>query len=366
MKHHLKYITAFIFISCKLSFINIANAQTDSTPPALTFSGYIETYYSYDFGKPSNHIRPAFAYSHNRHNEVNLNLGFFKAAYQKENVRANLALMAGTYANVNLAAETGVLKNIFEANVGVKISKKKNIWVDAGIFSSHIGFESAIGKDCWNLTRSLLADNSPYFETGAKISYTSNNGKWFISGLLLNGWQRIQRVDGNNTPAFGHQLTFKPNSKITLNSSSFIGNDKPDSLKQMRYFHNFYGIFQLTEKLALTTGFDIGAQQKSPNSNDFNTWYSPILIVKISPNAKNNIALRAEYYSDPNGVIISTGTPNGFKTWGYSINYDYLLRDNVMWRIEGRGFSGKDKTFEKDNVPVNTNYILTTSFAISF
>jgi hypothetical protein len=77
-------------------------------------------------------------------------------------------------------------------------------------FASHIGFESAIGKDCWNLTRSILADNSPYYESGAKLSYTSKNEKWFISGLILNGWQRIQRVEGNNLPAFGHQLTFKP------------------------------------------------------------------------------------------------------------------------------------------------------------
>lgn len=341
-------------------------AQTESTQSPITFSGYIETYYSFDFGKPSNHIRPSFVYSHNRHNEVNLNLGFIKAAYQKENARANLSLMSGTYTNANLSAEPGVLKNVFEANAGIKISKKKSIWVDAGIFASHIGFESAIGKDCWNLSRSILAENSPYFETGAKISYTSDNGKWFVSGLILNGWQRIQRVDGNNTLAFGHQLTFKPNSKITLNSSSFIGNYKPDSIKQMRYFHNFYGIFQLTSQLALTTGFDIGAEQKAKGSRQYNTWFSPVVILKISRNAKNSIAMRAEYYCDANGVIISSGTPNGFKTWGYSINYDYLILDNVMWRIEGRGFSGKDKTFEKDGIQVNYNFILATSLAISF
>jgi len=246
-------------------------SQTDTTVSPLTFSGYIETYYPYDSGKPANHIRPSFVYAYNRHNEVNLNLGFMKATYQKENVRANLALMSDTYTNANLVAESGVLKNILESNAGLKISKKKNLWIDAGIFSSHIGFESAIGKDCWNLTRSILADKSAYFETGAKISYTTDNGKWFISGLLLNGWQRIQRVVGNNTPAFGHQLTYKPNAKITLNSSSFIGNDKPDSVRQMRFFHNFYGIFQLTDKLALTNGFNIGAEQKTKGSSKYNT-----------------------------------------------------------------------------------------------
>jgi hypothetical protein len=244
--------------------------------------------------------------------------------------------------------------------------KKHELWIDAGIFASHIGFESAIGKDCWNLTRSILADNSPYYESGVKISYTSSNQKWYMSGLFLNGWQRIQRVDGNHTPAFGHQLTFKPNDKLTFNSSSFIGNDKPDSVKQMRYFHNFYAQMQLSGKFGLTAGFDIGAEQKSKGSSDYNTWYSPVLILRYKPVEKLAISTRGEYYKDKNGVIIATGTANGFQTWGYSMNVDYSIQENVMWRIEGRGFSGKDATFYKEAVPTKTNFFLTTSLAISF
>lgn len=333
---------------------------------SLTISGYLETYYSYDFANPSNHVRQPFVYSFNRHNEFNLNLGLIKLAYATENVRANIALMAGTYSNDNLSAEPGVLKNIFEANTGFKISKKKNLWVDAGIFASHIGFESAIGKDCWNLTRSILADNSPYFETGVKLSYTSDNEKWFVSGLILNGWQRIYRPDGNNLPAFGHQLTFKPNSKVTLNSSSFVGSDTPESTRQMRYFHNLYGQFQLTEKFGMILGFDIGAQQKTKSSNDYNTWYSPVLIVKYAPTEKISIAARGEYYSDANGVIISTGTLNGFQTYGYSLNLDYQVMNNVVWRIEGRGFTSKDKIFTLNDNLSSQNYFLTTALAISF
>lgn len=344
----------------------IANAQKDTTVNPLSFSGYIETYYLYDFGNPSDHNRPSFVYSHNRHNEVNINLGYIKAAYQKDNVRANLALMSGTYSNANLAAEPGVLKNIYEGNIGVKVSKKSNLWIDAGIFSSHIGFESAVSKDCWTLTRSILADNSPYYESGIKLSYTSPSEKWFISGLFLNGWQRIQRVDYNNTPAFGTQFTFKPNKKITLNSSSFVGNDKPDSAKQMRFFHNLYGIVKLNDKLAFTAGFDFGAEQISKGSSDYNTWYSPVLILKLSPDSKNSFAARIEYYEDKNGVIISTGTPNGFKTMGYSLNYDHAISDNAMWRIEGKSYTSKDEIFLKDDAPTNSNFSITTSLAVSF
>lgn len=348
-----------------LSLIPLSNfAQTDSAKKTLSISGYIEIYYAYDFDNPADHNRPRFLYAYNRHNEVNLNLGFLKAAYTTEKVRANLAIMTGTYPNTNLAAEPGVLKNVFEANAGVKISKTKNLWVDAGIFVSHIGFESAIGKDCWNLTRSILADNSPYYESGVKISYTSDDKKWFLSGLILNGWQRIKRINANNTLAFGHQITFKPNSKITVNSSSFVGSDMPDSTCQMRYFHNLYGQFQVTEKFGLIAGFDIGIQQKSKKSNNYNTWLSPVLIIKYSPTEKISIVARGEYYSDAKQVIVTTGTNNGFKTYGYSLNVDYQIINNVIWRIEGRSLISKDKIFTLDKQPSTQNYFITTALSI--
>ncbi len=354
-------ITTIIF----LFTISLASAQSDST--SLIFSGYAETYFAYDFGKPKNHNRPGFIYSHNRSNEVNLNLGYLKAGYAASNVRANLALAAGTYMNANLAAEPGVLRNVFEANAGVRLSKNSDTWVDAGIFTSHIGFESAVGKDCWTLTRSILAENSPYYESGVKLSHTTDDAHWFFSTLVLNGWQRIQRVDGNNTPAFGTQITFNPTENITLNSSTFIGSDKPDEVRQMRYFHNFYGIFQLNEKWAATLGFDIGAEQVSKGGSDKNTWYSPVCILKYAPNDKWSLAGRAEYYSDENGVIIGTGTPNGFKALGFSLNLDCAVRDNVLWRIEGRGFSSEDEIFtDKDGAASSGNFALTTSLAVSF
>src|SRR5688572_22521239 len=158
---------------CVTLFINITTKAQDSISKRLTFSSYVEAYYNYDFNQPPNNKRPGFFYSHNRHNEFNVNLTFIKSSYNAERIRANLAIAAGTYINANYAAEPGVLKNIYEANVGYKLSANKNIWFDIGILPSHIGFETAISKDCWTLTRSMVADNSPYFESGAKLTYIS-------------------------------------------------------------------------------------------------------------------------------------------------------------------------------------------------
>jgi hypothetical protein len=134
----------------------------------------------------------------------------------------------------------------------------------------------------------------------------------------------------------------------------------------MRYFHNFYGIFEVTDKIGLTIGFDFGAEQKSKGSSEYNNWYTPIVIVKVALNDQINVSVRGEYYSDANGVIIATGSPNGFRTFGYSANLDYQIQKNLLWRIEGRGFSSKDEIFILDNKPSKTNLFAITALMIQF
>ena len=334
----------------------------------IELSAYIETYYLFDINNPKSGNRPSFIYSHNRHNEFAVNLALIKVNYTASRLRANIAFMAGTYPNVNLSAEPGVLKNIYEANAGINLLKKKQLWLDAGVFSSHIGSESAIGKDCWNLTRSIPAENSPYYESGIKLGYTSDNGKFNATALVLNGWQRIQKVSGNSIPSFGWQVQGKPNDKILINSSSFIGTDKADSVRQMRYFHNFYAIINATSKLSFNIGFDVGAEQKAKGSKQYNVWYSPSIIVRYTPIEMLALAVRFEYYSDKNSVIISTGIPNGFQTFGYSINLDVMPFPNAMIRIEGRLLqSKKDDIFEnKSGNFTKLNPTVGFSFAYAF
>lgn len=338
------------------------NAQDDNKSFAL--SAYLETYYIYDVGNPSNHRRPDFIFSHNRHNEVNLNLGILKASYTKERVRANLALMSGTYTNANLAHEPGVLRNILEANVRVQLLADKDLWLAAGVFDSHLGFEGAIGADCHTMTRSLAAEGAPYYLSGAKITFRTNDEKWEVSEMLLNGWQRIQRVSGNQTPAFGHQVIWKPTNRLTINSSSFIGSDTPDTIRQMRYFHNFYAGYQFSDAFDLIGQFDFGAEQEQKNSSTYDQWHSTTLIARYTFHPNWSVAGRLEYYVDANEVIVETGTPNGFETFGYSLNIDHQFTDEVLWRVEGRAFHSKDAIFSIKNASTSHNFFVGTSLTM--
>ena len=167
--------------------------------------------------------------------------------------------------------------------------------------------------------------------------------------------------------SWGSQITFKPNSKITINYSTFFGTDKPDSTRLFRTYHNIYGIFQLTEKLGLTAGFDVGTEEKSIQDKSTNTWYAPIAILKFTPSQKWAIALRGEYFRDENGVIISTGTSNGFEMVGLSANVDYLPVSNAVIRLEFRNLNNSSEIFlnESGNAK-SANASVTLAAAISF
>ena len=361
----MKYLIILILSQLCLKTI----AQKDSTIPKnispLTFSGYVEVYFNYDFNKPGNHFIPNFLYNHNRHNDFNINLAYMKASYNTENIRSNLSIAAGTYMNSNYAAEPSTLKNILEANAGVKIGKQ-NLWLDAGILPSHIGFESAISKDCWTLTRSILGENSPYFESGVKLTYITKDSKWLLSGLALNGWQRISRIEGNSKLSFGTQIQYKPNDLTTLNYSTFIGTDKPDSARLKRYFNNFYVLLNLNEKVGLTVGADLGFEQKSKNSSNYNKWYGLVTIVKYSMTNKLSLSARGEYYHDRNSVIIASDPADGFSASGYSMNIDYIPASNAVIRLEIKNLSSKNPIFQNEKSFTRNNSFITSSIAISF
>ena len=116
----------------------------------------------------------------------------------------------------------------------------------------------------------------------------------------------------------------------------------------------------------VTAGFDIGTQQSFTKSSKYDTWLSPVVIVQYKPISKVQLGFRGEYYQDEKGVIIASGTPNGFKTFGVSANFDYFIADNIMFRVEARNLNSKDEVFLKNGNLTNQNTFLTTSFAISF
>ena len=333
-------------------------AQSDSTK-SLDISAYIETYYSYDFNKPLSKEKPDFNYNYKKHNQPNVNLAFVKAGYQTRRIRSNLAVMAGDYVRYNLSAEPLWVKHLFEVNVGFKPFERHNFWIDAGVMPSHIGFESAIGNDCWNLTRSILAENSPYYESGIKLNYTNKDQDLNVAFHVLNGWQKIAITIRDEKPSVGVKVNYKPTHSLTLNYSNFVGNIKVNNINALRIFHNLYAIYDVSSKFSFLIGFDIGTQKTADTKTAF--WYTPVIISKFKLSEKNKIAGRLEFYSDKKQVIILTATPNGYQTFGASINYDHQISPKVLCRAELKKYTSRDPVFQYVE---SSNYQTTGTMAL--
>lgn len=333
-----------------------------SLKDSLKISGFIDVYYAYDFGHSRDDDRPAFLYQYDRHSEVDLNLGLVKLDYMKDKVRAAFGLMTGTYAQANLIAEPELLRNVYEAHVGMKVSRTRDLWLDAGIFSSHIGMESAIGIDDWTLTRSIIAENSPYYLSGAKLTWKPN-GRLELAGLFLNGWQRIRRVQ-NDIPCFGTQVVWMMKKDMKLNWSTFLGSDTPDSTGLYRVFNNLWWSFEGSE-WGVQLGADAGVQE-SALSEAWDSWAGALGIVRRKWNDRWATVFRAEYYTDPRQVIVPTGTPHGLTTIGYSLGFDLNVMEDAFIRFEGRTFHGVDDLYESVHGPVQDNTSITVSMAARF
>ena len=297
----------------------------------FTISGYTEVFYSYDFNQRADHIRQPFFYTFNRHNEVNVNIARLKAEYATDNMRANIALMAGTYPEDNLSAEQGMLKLVQEANIGFRISKTKNLWIDAGVMPSYIGSEGEISKDNLALTRTIAVAQEPFFMTGAQITYITDNNKWIF------------------------------------NSSAYIGKD-PATETKMRYFNNFYTNYKASDKLEFQFVFDVGAEQSVEGSNKHYFWWSPNILAKYYFTPKFSTAGRVEYFDDSKDIM-TFGGGQRFQIWGASVNFDYLINKNMMWRLEFRNLQSKDPIFQKidqSHPNVKNNFFITTMLAAWF
>ncbi|MCS6822501.1 MAG: porin [Microscillaceae bacterium] len=360
-------LTITILFHLKPLFAQLRNDTTNHWK--IETSAYIETYFAFDFAQPTDNERPAYVFNHKRHNEFNVNHGIIETTIRSEKVRGNIALMIGTYSQYNLINEQELIRNIYEGNAGFKPFEKHNFWIDAGIFASHIGFESAISKNCWTLSRSLLADNTPYYEAGIKGTYTSKNEKWILVGLILNGWQRIRKLPNNSMPSFGTQVQYKPTQTILLNSSTYIGNEGTDNLKQMRYFHNFYGQFDLSPRSGLIVGFDYGIQTH-PSIAQIRSWHasSTILRYRISP--KWTLCCRIEHYWDRDNLFVFADLPSppvqGFRVWGYSLNLDYAPAPNMLVRIDARQLHSPDQILTTHQSPSQHNLTILASIAVEF
>jgi hypothetical protein len=360
-----------VLLACGLSS-GLAFADGDADKVNLTFGGFIDTYYLYDFNAPSLSDRTLtngalYATTGERSNEFNINLAFVEARISSDRVRGRLALQAGTSVQAAYYQESsglGLLASrlpaelIQEAYVGYRIAD--GLWVDGGIYFAHIGFESFISRDNWAYTRSMIADFSPYYETGVKLTFQPSS-LWLAQVHVLNGWQNIYETNKNK--ALGLQLSYTPPSRLVLTYNNYFG-DEPGGLA--RFFNELIGRVSLTDSVQVALTLDEGSQVLG-NGTGTAYWYGGALLAHWQLCPKVALTGRVEQYIDKHGVIVQPGTPDGFSVTGASANVDVQLHQNLLWRNEARVLlSNEDAVFTGSAGPETSDKFLVSSLALSF
>jgi hypothetical protein len=277
-----------------------------------SFGAYAETYYGRSFTNPQADEKSALFYNHTSLNQAAVNLGLIEFSASKSRWTFKGDFMLGTYSQKNLASEPGMLKHIYQFNASLQIAPKHQLML--GIMPSHIGLESAKNWENPSFTRSYIAENSPYYESGLAWVYSPSQ-RVNLKLFALTGWQTMHKF----RPALGTQLTIENAKGIRFNSSGFIG----DEGKGLRVFYDNYVQIPLSNSVSWTLCEDVGFESG-------NFWHGGSTFLTWQVRPKWKLTGRLEYYTDPKAIILA----ESFSDLSQSLSADYQLTSWGMLRTE--------------------------------
>lgn len=347
-------------------------AQTaPDTSIKISFGGFIDAYYAYDFDRPPTIDRSfvsgaTFTTQPARHNEFNVNLAYVEANILGNRLHGRLALQVGTSVQSNYAGEptigtvSGPLLSriIQEAYAGYQVAP--TLWVDAGIFYSNMGLESWASKDNLTYTRSLVADYSPYYSSGVRAIWQATP-KLTARLDVVNGWQNISET--NQDKGVGLRLDYAASSALTISYYNFL-NDEVGG--RFRVFNGVDGKFT-RGRGTLAGEVDYGTVSAGGAGNSAN-WWGFAAIGRGQMTSKLAVIGRVERYVDPDQVNIVTDLTEPFRGNGVSIGLDVAPQSRVLWRTEARSFFADRAIFPNDRsvTPRKTDAFVVSSLSLAF
>jgi len=302
----------------------------------VTYGAFIDGYIAHDFNHLPGRYR-AYTTQPYYSDEAAVNLGLAEAAWDSTDYQGRVALQYGSSVIANYAQEPHLWwRYVQEAYAGLKISS--DLSLDAGVFFSHLGGESWISRDNLTLTRSMIAENSPYYESGVRARYSFSevsHGELYI----VRGWQNISDVQD---PAIGTRFTRRFNDGVSLSHSSFVGNKNG-----LRVFNASSISYSWSERMKIAGEYHVGVQERRADTTAW--WQGWAVTMGFAQNSKLSWAIRAEHYSDPHQVLVTTLSGDDFRQFGVSLNLDWTIAPGLVWRNEYRSFMSSADVFPRRN-----------------
>ncbi|HTO99570.1 MAG TPA: porin [Myxococcales bacterium] len=280
-------------------------AQANAEPPAIQVHGFVDAFYALNSNRPYDGASfiAGTGTTARRADELNVNSAGLEVALDPSPVGFHLTLAAGSGLDVVHAGEpagpaTGleIWRAVYQASVSWKAPIGSGLLLEAGIYPSHIGFESFFSKDNWNYTRGWIGEFSPYYQAGLKASYTFDE-HWSAQLHFLNGWQVIG--DNNRAKAVGTQVAWT-SDRATFAFNTFAGPELPGDDTHWRLFGDLTAQVKATRWLSLGATADLGWQDRPQGAA---LWHAAGLYARAALSEWAAVALRAEYYDDRDGFF---------------------------------------------------------------
>ncbi|MGA9525263.1 MAG: outer membrane beta-barrel protein [Myxococcaceae bacterium] len=315
-----------------------ANAEEDERPSAWTdrlkVEAGVDAYYGYNFNRPgdASSFPSGLGTSAKRANEFGLNLATLGARLGPDPVGFNVLLGVGSSMEVLHAAEprgtaVGLEPFRFLQQASLVVAATDRLTFEAGVYPSHIGFESFQTQRNWNYTRGYMGELSPYYQTGIMAALQFSEA-WSGMLHLLNGWQVIG--DFNAEPAVGTQVAWtRDRARIAFNT--YIGREPAGDEEQLRLFGDVVGSWQATDSLQLAASVDAALQLQGAGVTPAH-WWAVGVHGRYALTPRLAVAVRGEVFDDADGVISGTAQTLAEVTG----TVEFTPMDALVLKLEGR------------------------------
>jgi hypothetical protein len=324
---------AFLFFFSIISTPLFAQDSTKASP--FSYSGYVDAYYAYYTDSVGTGNIQKFPTISPRSNAMGLNIAMLSVHYASEKVRSTMTLHYGDIALTTWSAKYNFIQ---EANVGIRLHKK--LWLDAGLFRTHIGTEGLLPKENICSSVAIGTFNEPYYQAGFKLMYSPSD-KLSLCLHILNGYNMFE--DNNASKSLGMLAGYIFNDNFSMGYSNYIGDDVPNDYTNthIRFFHNLY-INYSKNKIRIQVGGDYCTQMNSDTTaTKSSTMYSGLASFRFQATSKLGIYTRGEIINDNSGFLTgsfidNTNKTTGLKLWGVTMGAEYKPTDNSYIRVEAR------------------------------
>jgi hypothetical protein len=361
MRYAFFLLSAVLF--CVAASFAADSAAAAPAPAPITWSGFVDAYYSKNFNSPANSTNSLRNFDINE-NQLAFSLAELVIQKQASPVGFRMDLDFGpTNDIVQGVAPYGTtpyntLSILQQAYLTAVLPVGSGLTVDVGKFVTHMGYEVIESKDNWNYSRSFMfAYAIPYYHTGVRASYTFSS-TFSAAVHFVNGWNSY--IDNNRSTSLGLMLNYAltPSTDIIFNGMD--GFERPFNTPYgKRDVADFIVTQTVNDMLSLGLNADYGQESLGPNG-PLEIWKGAAIYGKCTINPKSSVALRAEVYSDPHLYTIYGYTnPIPFDTKEtlkeVTLTYEYHLFDPLITRVEFR-----------DDLSNNSGLFYTASASPSF